>query len=380
MQPRNVLLHKPLLGYSVSPSGVITPYEDSRTWFKDVMTNAIDKKNGDFKNPNDFEMASNRIFCLTGTYATGSTSTPEAFFAEGALGPEPDVIPEFADFDPKALEQCYDKLIERTRASIDLSIDIAQRNQAVAMVAKAYNIVSYVRKQPLKALKKSYEYFRTRGSKGVGKDIGGLWLEYTYGLSPLAGTLYDTAVHLGRNIEPSMKVDVKSTSKRKATKVDSNNPNLPGTWTSTHESSTRCRYVLRLKMGTEADQLIGNFTSLNPVSFAWENLPFSFVADWFYDIGGHLRNLETSIVYGNTFLGGYRTITMKYKSKTEVKLDETSGTSYRRILCTGEREAMQKRRLVLPGYPSPYTPRFQCDLGSGRMLNAAALLSQFLKG
>lgn len=125
---------------------------------------------------------------------------------------------------------------------------------------------------------------------------------------------------------------------------------------------------------------MSNFSSLNPVSIAWELMPWSFVIDWFYDVGGYIRNLETAMLHNSRFIHGYVT----YGEKTDVKLKQhgtVSVSGSKRIYAyTGGAVRTMKDRAVLTSYPFPRIPVVSVDLGSGRLANAAALLTTFLYG
>jgi hypothetical protein len=116
---------------------------------------------------------------------------------------------------------------------------------------------------------------------------------------------------------------------------------------------------------------LSRWASLNPVSIAWEIIPYSFVVDWVFNIGGYLRNLETGLLSQNRFRNGY--ITQFFRGNVVGRLD--NGSSF----WTVNGQNIDMNRSVLSSYPLPSLPRFSVELGSSRLLNAAALLGQLLK-
>lgn len=126
------------------------------------------------------------------------------------------------------------------------------------------------------------------------------------------------------------------------------------------------------------------FTSLNPVSIAWELLPYSFVVDWFFNVGNYVRNLETALLYGGDFVDGYMTKVSYAQMKMVPKrysYPKGSGTGL--VSCTfdakSEAYLVNFNRSILTSSPTPEVPSFRADLGSARLLNAAALLAVLLK-
>ncbi len=290
----------------------------------------------------------------------------------------------------ESLSKFYDKL----RGSIDLSIDLGQRMQTVALARKIAGAVAFVKRHPVTALKRSFDYFeryrRTKSGKLVFKgfdprakvrDGSSLWLEYTYGLKPTLQTVYDTIVELARSQEPLMKVmgRAKAVTRRKLVQNG-----YTFTWAREESNqllSARYQHVAWYRHSAGTLNLLSRFSSLNPASIAWELMPFSFVVDWFVDVGGYMRNLESSILSASLFKSGYTTFTYAYES-TGVWVGSTSDSSgsYQNVSKSGYYKLHGLDRQLMTSSPTPKMPHFQADLSSGRLLNAAALLSQYFRG
>lgn len=123
-------------------------------------------------------------------------------------------------------------------------------------------------------------------------------------------------------------------------------------------------------------------TSMNPAVILWELMPYSFVIDWFYDLGGYLEELEAAYLSGLTWLDGYETWTHKhsarYKVPGQVLTYDYAGQRWKRTFYTHEftEERQAKERRPLSSQPSPIPPGFKVDLGAARIASAAALLNQ----
>jgi len=148
------------------------------------------------------------------------------------------------------------------------------------------------------------------------------------------------------------------------------------TWT----ASDRCHIKVRMKPPETFVQVLANLTSLNPASIAWELTPFSFVVDWFFDVGGYLRALETALIYGSLFVDGF--ILRSYRNWGECRIDsrkDYGSDTFNIYQGSGTYQKTRYERAPLLGYPFPKLPVFKADLSSAQLLNAAALLSQHLR-
>lgn len=149
---------------------------------------------------------------------------------------------------------------------------------------------------------------------------------------------------------------------------------------SDQDHSIRYQIEAQYRHGARFTETLSKFSSLNPISIAWEMMPFSFVADWFYDVGGYMRNLESSIVFGSLFDSGFTTYTYRFVHKGHVIGSYSDPGGYQNIDWVGSQSRTGLDRQILTGSPVPLIPKFTTDLSSGRLLNAAALLAQFFRG
>lgn len=301
--------------------------------------------------------------------------------------------------------QALTKLIEEIRGGLDLSVDAFQLRQTLSLVRDLRKIVdrtvvlvadTLIRKRVglgSKAAKKAA--YKTRLIKRLGQrynsglraprdfDVlkipGDLWLGYVYGVKPTLQSIHDTIA--------STKNHYYNLSKMfhgKKTSTRSDVVNLPsyldGTWKARVQirSSVRVYYKVRLQIPDEPLTQLARFTSLNPVSIAWELLPWSFVIDWFLPIGDYLRNLESYLVYNQYFKSGFKTTSWSYEGELAGSRTTVAGASVGGVHACSSLDRYMKRE-VLTSLPVPAFPNFRAELGSGRLLNAAALLTSFLR-
>lgn len=269
-----------------------------------------------------------------------------------------------------ALSKCYDEL----RGSVDLSIDLAQLGQTARM---------------FKAIRKIETYTKAfRSLRDLVTGVASAKLAYTYGIAPTVNTVYDCIEKTLHALDNTLLV-IKQ--RAKSPVIFSERVNLssfmctvyqdPWHIVKSERNSNCCEIKMRYKT---LDNALGTWTSLNPVSIAWELMPYSFVVDWFFDVGNYVRNLETSLLYRNQFVDGY---VSKLSYADYVMTNENSsyyvGSGTGRNHCTYLASSTARRirfaRTVLESAPTPEMPSFKADLGSARLLNAAALLGVLLE-
>jgi hypothetical protein len=273
-----------------------------------------------------------------------------------------------------AYTEALSSLTELVRGNIDLSVDAFQLGQTKTMVE---DIVSRTRNLTKFALK-----FKRKPLKETGK----LWLEFQYGIRPTMQTLYEAYNKVYSPPQPKI-TTLSSRGAAQKDYVKSVNLTTPlpgGAPLVTHSLSSsgrmRCELGVRMEFGAlDVVQELHGWSSMNPLSIGWELLPFSFVADWFLDVGGYVRNFETYLGYKNLFRSGWITYSGVSKSSLGSQINRTPVVGPLSGVSSGLYHHKHKDRKPLTGYPVPKLPHFNVDLSSGRLLNAAALLSQFLK-
>lgn len=132
-------------------------------------------------------------------------------------------------------------------------------------------------------LKKQWKKKRRRKSfREQYRDFADYWLEYSFGWAPLLGDIYSAYKRM--------------CSKPKNEKYSSGGKREQeyGLDTAGVEHSGYYTYVLRIFGEVEITNpntaLLADLGLLNPAQIAWELMPWSFVADWMFDIGGFLSS------------------------------------------------------------------------------------------
>lgn len=221
---------------------------------------------------------------------------------------------------------------------------------------------------------------RQAGTYGL-KTVGKAWLHAQYVWKPLVSDIYHvTQAITGTMTRKGFRVDARA----QTTESFGVNENIGAAGYTFScplqgQVTSRCRMVGTFKVNPWAD-LLAQLTSLDPAVIAWNMLPYSFVVDWFYNIGGYLGQLEAASRYKSAFVskGGFQT----YTELVDAHVNHYgSARGYPNVTAHLQSSFRRKTltRTVLNGIPLPHAPSLKCDLGSGTLLNAAALLASKLR-
>ncbi len=282
------------------------------------------------------------------------------------------------------------RLNDAVRGGLDLSVDFAEAHSTLRMLSIVSRSKTFWLKLDRAVVAhnlKASKQLRKTGStsrlslidkeatlKAVASGLGGKWLEYIYGWRPLASALYDAATELHQQDLPRL-LNFKGSShdsfdvKLKASYSLSKPVRAQGT------TGVRFKISLLPRKGFE----IARWTSLNPVSIAWELLPYSFVVDWFYDIGSYLRDLETACAYDSVFSSGFTTSLYVLNLTHVDSYFQKTASTYLNYSATSTYNLKSFSRTVLGSYPLPRAPVVNLSLSSTRLISAASLLSQHLR-
>lgn len=273
----------------------------------------------------------------------------------------------------QAYNEAVARFVDQYRGGLDLSIDLFQGSKTLA-TAKQLAFSANTLATSLKKIAQG-------GSKGAAKEFGNKWLMWIYGVKPTMQSLYELVQKLNQEAKagsPLVHIRARgSCIEKKTVRFTTTGFGYQLVYGSASvDNSVRCQLDIYLKAPTGKIQTLAGYTSLNPASIAWELMPFSFVVDWFYNIGGFLRSAETALVYSRNFHSG--TVTYSQSKESNCITPNPKGGTVQFTGLSAFHVYRVHERQVLNGLPSPKVPRLQAKLGSTRLLNAAALLSQFL--
>lgn len=264
--------------------------------------------------------------------------------------------------------ETLDKLYGKMRGDLDLSVDAFQARQT-ARGFKAGDLVTQfgrdMRKNPKirPFMRKAYAIARLAGS---------LRLAWVYGWRPLIGDYYavlDEALRDYINKYQTLSAVRNFTTSGVCTGyVESGSRNL-----APYKCQTHCSVKVSITLDTTNMPSLAHWTSLNPASIGWELLPFSFVFDWFADVGSTLRSIETALLYNRAFKSGYVTRFTRTTGESSGGVSQPSNIVY---MASGHFAFtyVNVSRTVLSSMPFPDRHILRPKLGTDRLLNGLALL------
>lgn len=322
-------------------------------------------KRGDHKNPNNWSFSVTTHKSLNGTsrYVNpGNVTVVTGTLASnsGILSPSAELQCAYDDAYSKALTQFYSQL--DGKADIASSIGEGGLKSGVA-----------------RSLQAADDARRQAGRWGV-NSIGKAWLSMQYMWLPAVSDIYALAqAATGALTRNGFTVTARGTSVQG---IDAQLFTLDGYAYGRvpiqGQVSARCLIKARFKVNPWAD-LLAQLTSFDPLVIGWNMLPYSFVVDWFYNIGGYLGQLESAARYNSAFvpLGGFITRSHQVDASISHYGQAQGYPVYSHLNSTLTQ--ISSSRTVISGIPLPNAPSFKVDLGSGTLLNAAALLASKLK-
>jgi hypothetical protein len=270
-----------------------------------------------------------------------------------------------------AYNKAASALSTKVRGDLDISIDMFQWKQTLETARRILSLTQTLRQS----------WYNAGRRQGPHKEAANLYLEWTYGIAPTVDTLVGllkkaqedglagkALVHCrGRGCV----VQSEQIKQNVATILPSTVPIVFGV-----QSSYRCQLDVYLKPDLTQWQKLSGYSSLNPVSWMWEMLPYSFVIDWFWNLGGFLRSMETTLIHASRFAYGNDTRSLLQRTSPITSSVVNGNISMQGLAGSHTFKGMD--RFVLSSFPVPHLPSFGLEMGSRRILNAAALLTQFL--
>lgn len=210
------------------------------------------------------------------------------------------------------------KLVGKLREKIagsdfNAGVALGESREALTMIAdnanRIFRAYSAIKRgnifQAADALGLSQKSIRSRRVSLHPKETASNWLMLQYGWLPLLKDVEGGAQFVAARMYPPV-VQVYKARVQVAQAVYKTTPNAGGGGT----CITRGQLIARIE---EVDS-IALSGLLDPMSVAWELLPFSFVADWFIPIGNYLQARSLNSALKGTYV---RTITRRSELRTD---------------------------------------------------------------
>jgi len=224
--------------------------------------------------------------------------------------------------------------------------------------------------------------FRRRGGPSLSKDLANNWLELQYGWKPLLQDIRDSMEALARYNLANANIKRVTGSATAEDKVTSDlalfeyGTVVGGKVITT--TNSRFVYGLRYRVDNHLTSFLAQTGFTNPLSLAWEILPFSFVVDWFLPISNYLQTF--SAWDGLQFVDGFTTSFTRQRATVVISYSGSPVPSDPHYTFTAHgsmtREWVKLSRSKITSFPSGRFPQFKNPLSVVHVSNALALMRQ----
>lgn len=217
--------------------------------------------------------------------------------------------------------------------------------------------------------------------RSAANEASGLWLEYWFGWSPTANDIGNALLAMGSNpiIATVREFGVgRQDLQEKSVSLGNGRSSGNGAYMRRITSSGKVfvKQGATFKLENQNLFLANRLGLVNPLAIAWEVVPFSFVVDWFSNVGAYIESF-TDLV-GLSYTDAYTTAYDKIGIRGEYGYFDHP--VYRPAICEWQQHRMS-RKIGLTR-PLPTTPRL-LNFGSSKTRAASAvslLTTMFLHG
>jgi hypothetical protein len=266
------------------------------------------------------------------------------------------------------------KLVEEIKGhSFNLAVDASQGKQTVNLISSNLSHVG----NALVNLKRGNFAgaarelgIRARPSRLKTTDVSGRWLEMQYGWLPFLSSSFESMKAFHRISKGPRSTTYRVRVKKEG---DGDNSQSDVNYTYPYHAKRMCIIQAELYEELSANRSLG---LMDPLSVLWENVPYSFVLDWFLPVGNYLDQLAIL-----PFLKGRFLTTNVWKAESKFGKDKirppTVSNRYRgRQVGHYTRVERTVSTNLFP--PRPRFNSFPAAMSGKRILNAVSLFHQAL--
>jgi hypothetical protein len=264
--------------------------------------------------------------------------------------------------------------------NINLGQAFGERKQTEGLVADSLRRVAGMAQAIRDRDPRRLERYIGNGVSNIARDFPQAWLEYQYGWKPLLSDIHGAITALDSQSLDRWKVTVRGSAKSKVAgeviKKLSDDPlaNYKVKVDVLHGCKVRIDAVPSSAALTTAAAL----GIANPLSLAWELLPWSFVVDWAWPLGSYFDSFDA--------LAGWDIMGFSSSSFTKATI-EAKGVAYdlsngwhAQNNWEGKRRYVSLSRSNDNTVPFPAVPSFKDPTSNVHVLNALALLAGVFSG
>lgn len=217
----------------------------------------------------------------------------------------------------------YDKLKAMLYSNASLGVDFVEYRQSVSMIEdtalRLAKAARAVRKGNFGAAAAvlGHKIVNKGGKHGVKKSFANNWLEFHFGWEPLIRDIYDAAEVLNNPLKSFTFQKASAHGTFHGFRHQDFGANDQDDWL---DGPMYCTQGAKVRAITNVGlHSLEQFGVINPASLAWEVVPFSFVVDWFANVGqflGSLSDFAGMTLDKTLFTEGWK-FTHRYRFYTE---------------------------------------------------------------
>lgn len=210
----------------------------------------------------------------------------------------PEASPEASREHDVAYAKAYDSFMRKAKSSASLAVSLAEGKQSISMIAQRASqllqAANAARKGDLRTLAKIFGGKPKGSSKQRRRDVrgaAGVWLEYTFGWAPLIQDIGNCVEVLQQDFK------VLPFRGRGTSVFEETTDRVVWYTREIREKLLVTKVEVRGEIRvTNPDLLLANQLGfVNPLTVAWELVPFSFVVDWFLPVGKFVSSLTDTV-------------------------------------------------------------------------------------
>lgn len=296
-----------------------------------------------------------------------------------------------SDIDYSLRQQAQYKALERVKSQqVNLPVLAAEATKTVSLIGEtarrlalayrslrrgALNECAHILGVPLTISKGRERRFRSDYARNGQEAASKEWLALQYGWTPLLYDIHGSALALAElSYDPGYNYYTVTGVARnrkfsKSIRAISISPYAEAD--ELVEVYAQCRFVIKFTHDSPSFERFRQLGFTNPALVAWELVPYSFVVDWFIDIGGWISGFDA--------LAGINVIStsesLRIIKKAAVLANGNHSTIYESVSGSDSGKHVFKERRINPS-TIPYAPTFSPELGVKRALSGIALLTQ----
>ncbi|UUW21160.1 MAG: maturation protein [Sanya fiers-like virus 1] len=208
------------------------------------------------------------------------------------------VIPP-EDLTQDAINRCYGKFVDNLGASSQFANNLLEARESVRTIeTRALQLTTVAKAlrrgnigKAINSLVYPHGGKPSQSRVAKAKNLGNQWLELHFGWVPMVQDIHNACQTMSKADFGTQKLRASSSvSKSWYTRSDTGVPVLTKITSQNATFSAKLGAMIRI---TNPNAYLANQLGLvNPASIAWEAVPFSFVADWFGNVGQVLSSMS----------------------------------------------------------------------------------------